>query len=571
MRYSNPSQSARPPSAPLETPAGHHATPKMATKRFFGSKMPKDSSLNNSSKTDSLFKAYSPLTPLSYVARVALTAERRPREALVRPLTDFELPKRGSRKSTWALHPELGVAAPSKSNQARGHTAEVSRSAGLQNHQENLHLQKFQSKGTASLGSPADPGIPCEQPKKSESISQWLMLKHLNPSSSVMKLNPSLKIMFPGNRTRERPSADTPHGTDSLRGIQKSLDDYKRKTLVFRNNQQFEHLRTTLDFYKVIRALEPRENARSFLALHKLSDQPVVLVKEPAAAHQLDWAERIRLLRSIARHTLVSPIFEIFEEGDDLYLVTLYCKNGTLAAHCTRQNLTLYQIKVLLAKIMRGILRLFHCGVVPVNLNWSKILVDAQEEPRIRGFEYRKVSELPNAPKVTRILSSFLINHLQENLSGPTSPKEDPKYRPATALNTRRMGDFVRGLLQEKFFTTALAAEAVTSGHALTPLEQSEHNEAVFKSFLKVFYARHLDLSTSIQVALGHPFLREAARDPASFLRERNPGHEAALLTLYANTLVAKGIDPEFTRFCVAAKRDNTIKSGFKALVAGGI
>jgi hypothetical protein len=133
------------------------------------------------------------------------------------------------------------------------------------------------------------------------------------------------------------------------------------------------------------------------------------------------------------------------------------------------------------------------------------------------------------------------------------------------------MGDFLRCLMQEKFFMTALTALTVESIHALTPLEQSEHNEAIFKGFLKVFYGRNLDLSTSIRIALNHSFLREAAQDPTSHLQKQNPGHEAALLTLYANTLIVKGIDPEFTRFCVAARRDNAIKSGYKAMIAGGI
>lgn len=406
-------------------------------------------------------------------------------------------------------------------------------------------------------------------------LSHWGTLKKIAVPQHLLSRTHNLGVP-PTSSTPQKSHRNTGefwvNGTISLQRIQKSLDEYNSNLRRFQHAQEFERLRSSIDNYKIIRCLGRHDGWEKQLALHRLSDDLVVIIREKSKPGSAELADRVLFLKQVSQFNVAMPIFELFQDREDLCIVTLYCRNGNVATHFQQQKASLFTIKTFLVKLMRGLQRLYECGVVPLDLTWSRVMVDPRGEPRISNFCYRKIAAGPaeDFKSNTRILSSFLIQKLQDPRVFPGMPGDVTKVTQNMGLNTRRIGDLLRNLMQERFFMAALASEHIKFEHDMTPLEITEHNEAIFKGFLKVFYRRHIDLSSAIHTAINHSFLRQAAAHPDSQWNERNEAHEAALLTYYENFLGAKGVLPEFTRFCVAAKRNNPIKSGFRALLARG-
>lgn len=359
------------------------------------------------------------------------------------------------------------------------------------------------------------------------------------------------------------------HSTDAFQQIQNMILSYTTKQLINKSQAMLDEMRTRLDHFTVIRVLKNRQTMRKLLAVHQLSNKTVVLIEERLDSITEPLSQKVRFLKKLSKFCLPLKVFEVFTSQEHLYTVTQYCQNGGLLSYCLSKKLSIFQLRVLLVKFLKGIRELALGNVTIHNLKWNDVLIDRYGDPHFGNFTFEFVNENSSKLQNAQIPHKNAIYIPEANATAKLDLKERPVSKP---LTTRNLGDLLHAFMHEKFFTMAIRNDAFKSTrHSLNTEENNWFNEGVYLSFMKVFYKGVMDLESAIDLALSHPFVAQISRESVSEYTVPSESGKLALARLYVNNLALKGIDRGFAKFCIESKKDNGILCGFRALLVGGL
>ena len=344
--------------------------------------------------------------------------------------------------------------------------------------------------------------------------------------------------------------------TSKLKEMFFSLKKLTAKESLLKNQRAIENCRTRFSDFSVFKIVSSKPTQRKLSAIHNLTHKPVFLTEEPLTEALL-FSSKLEFLNKAAQLPFALQVFQSFQDNDKQFIVSEFCKHGSLLNYLHNHPPSPLTLKFLLYQILNGIQSFNDHSLLVFDFQWNDILIDENLKPRFKQLDFKHNQDFRQSRKT-------MVHDL---INGPVftpSPLIETKSH-FQRLTVRKLGDLIHQLIRKNFTRNDSIKKPNMAKQVSFESRQDEHEDESFIQFASGFYGKMSDLSQVLQVALDHPFFHEAKSlsTSAKLHAQLSMSSPDVLRIFYVNSLLRLGYEKDFIEYCLSVKKNNPFKTGF--------
>lgn len=345
--------------------------------------------------------------------------------------------------------------------------------------------------------------------------------------------------------------------TSKLKEMCLSLKKLTAKESLLKNQRAIENCRTRLSDFSVFKIVSNKPTQRKLLAIHNLTNKPVFLTEEPLTDALL-FSSKLEFLNKAAQLPFALQVFQPFQDNDKQFIVSEFCKHGSLLNYLHNHPPSSLTLKFLLYQILSGIQSFNDNRLLVFDFKWNDVLIDENLKPRFKQLDFKHNQDFRQSRKT-------LVHDLINGPMFTPSPAIETKSH-FQRLTVRKLGDLIHQLIRKNFTRNDSIKKPNLAKQVSSECRQDEHEDESFIQFASVFYGNMSDLSQVIQVALDHSFFHETKPllTSAMLHAQLSISSPDVLRIFYVNSLLRLGHQKDFIEYCLSVEKDNPFKTGLR-------